>query len=269
MSFSFLRSARAAILFLPPEIVTIDYVTCDINFIWGCDSAGSPLPAPPVDGGWSDFSSCSVSCGGGTQTRSCTNPAPENGGAACSGPGSQSCNTQACAPTALLSANPSTIDQGESSTLAWSSANATSCNAVGGFSTGGATSGSVLVSPSVTSNYQISCTGPGGSVNSGIATVTVLIPTVSITATPDRVLSGGSATVSWSASSVNTCTITRNGTTWQTLTASPSRTVSGSAPDTITTQTTYAISCTNNASASAVAATASKIVNIVQSFEEF
>jgi len=50
-----------------------------------------------VDGGWSGWSSCSVTCGGGTQARTCTSPAPANGGAACSGASSQSCNTQACA----------------------------------------------------------------------------------------------------------------------------------------------------------------------------
>lgn len=64
----------------------------------------------PLNGGWSawsswsSWSSCSVSCGGGTQTRSrsrsCTNPAPACGGADCSGPAteteSQSCNTQSC-----------------------------------------------------------------------------------------------------------------------------------------------------------------------------
>ena len=49
-----------------------------------------------VDGGWTAFSSCSVTCGGGTQTRACTNPAPANGGLACVGAASQSCNTQSC-----------------------------------------------------------------------------------------------------------------------------------------------------------------------------
>jgi len=49
-----------------------------------------------VDGGWSAWSVCSVACGGGTQTRTCTNPAPANGGLDCSGASSQSCNTQAC-----------------------------------------------------------------------------------------------------------------------------------------------------------------------------
>ena len=59
--------------------------------------------ACPVNGGWSDWSawsSCSASCGGGTQTRTrtCTNPSPSGGGATCSGPATetQSCNTQAC-----------------------------------------------------------------------------------------------------------------------------------------------------------------------------
>ncbi|KAI8485010.1 hypothetical protein Bbelb_372560 [Branchiostoma belcheri] len=52
----------------------------------------------PVDGGWSDWgpwSGCSVTCGVGTETRdrTCTNPAPENGGADCDGPAQE---TQAC-----------------------------------------------------------------------------------------------------------------------------------------------------------------------------
>ncbi|XP_078378120.1 properdin-like [Oculina patagonica] len=57
----------------------------------------------PVDGGWSDWSawgSCTVTCGGGTQTRTrtCTNPPPSNGGLPCSGPAteSQQCGTASC-----------------------------------------------------------------------------------------------------------------------------------------------------------------------------
>ncbi len=43
----------------------------------------------PVDGVWSPWSNgaCTVTCGQGgtmTQTRTCTNPAPANGGAQCS-----------------------------------------------------------------------------------------------------------------------------------------------------------------------------------------
>ena len=59
--------------------------------------------ACPIDGGWSAWGggSCDASCGGGSQvqTRTCTNPAPANGGSACAGASSQtiSCNTQVCA----------------------------------------------------------------------------------------------------------------------------------------------------------------------------
>ena len=56
-----------------------------------------------VDGGYSDFgdwSECSTECGGGTQTRTrtCTNPAPANGGADCVGDSTETrkCNTQGC-----------------------------------------------------------------------------------------------------------------------------------------------------------------------------
>jgi hypothetical protein len=49
-----------------------------------------------VNGGWTDWSECSAECDGGVQTRTCTNPAPANGGANCTGPSSQVCNTQAC-----------------------------------------------------------------------------------------------------------------------------------------------------------------------------
>ena len=58
-----------------------------------------------VNGGyskWSDFGKCSVSCGGGVQSRSrsCDNPKPAHGGKDCSklGPAleSRSCNSHPC-----------------------------------------------------------------------------------------------------------------------------------------------------------------------------
>ena len=52
--------------------------------------------AVTVNGGWSEFDACSVSCGGGNQTRQCNNPAPQHGGAECSGVSIRACNTQAC-----------------------------------------------------------------------------------------------------------------------------------------------------------------------------
>ncbi len=75
------------------------------------------------------------------------------------------------APTATLSANPTPIPSGQSSTLTWRSTNASSCTGMN-FSTGNAVSGSVTVTPSTTTTYSVSCTGAAGSASAS-ATVTV------------------------------------------------------------------------------------------------
>jgi hypothetical protein len=82
-----------------------------------------------VNGGWSGWGACSATCGGGTQTRTCTNPTPTNGGLPCSGSSSQSCNTQACSvsgctnPLATNYNSSATIDDGSCTysacTYAW------------------------------------------------------------------------------------------------------------------------------------------------------
>jgi len=65
------------------------------------DQSQNPVVPTPVDcsGHWG---ACSVTCGGGTQTFIVDTPA-QNGGAECSPAGgtTQSCNTEACAPTCL------------------------------------------------------------------------------------------------------------------------------------------------------------------------
>ncbi len=60
-------------------------------------SFGAPI-CTPIDGGWSLFGPCSATACGttGIQTRTCTNPAPSNGGAACVGSATQSCATLPC-----------------------------------------------------------------------------------------------------------------------------------------------------------------------------
>ena len=56
---------------------------------------------------WGEWGSCTESCGGGSQTRTrtCTNPAPANGGASCDGLGAASetenCNEDGC-PIGML-----------------------------------------------------------------------------------------------------------------------------------------------------------------------
>ena len=57
------------------------------------------FPEDCVWGSWSTWSSCSNSCGGGTETRSRTKAKDQRSGGNCSGSGSDSktCNTQPCA----------------------------------------------------------------------------------------------------------------------------------------------------------------------------
>lgn len=65
-------------------------------------------------------------------------------------------------PRVTLTANPISVTAGNASSLTWSSTNATSCTGTG-FSTGGATSGTVSTGAlSVTTNYSVSCVGAGG-----------------------------------------------------------------------------------------------------------
>ena len=113
------------------------------------------------------------------------------------------------APTAELEANPDEVLTGGSSTLTWSSTNATSCTG-SGFSTGGAPDNSTGVSTgplSANRNYGITCTGPGGSI-SAAAGVTVTLPGGDLSATPDRVQTGGQSALTWSATNATACTVT-------------------------------------------------------------
>jgi len=145
------------------------------------------------------------SCGGGScsatqrqQTRTCTP----------SGCSSESrCEADpACvsSPILNLTANPSSIIQGQFSTLQWSSVNTTSCSWTAGLSGSAPTSGSKAVSPITTTAYSMSCTGPSGTISRS-TTVTVTVPVINQppSATnlkvvqPDYCLSGPASIFSW------------------------------------------------------------------------
>jgi uncharacterized repeat protein (TIGR03803 family) len=86
-------------------------------------------------------------------------------------------------PTVSISANPTSITAGQSSTLTWSSTNASSCTASGGWSGNRGTSGMATVSPTATATYTLTCTGTGGSTSNSV-TITVnaqpQVPNVSV-----------------------------------------------------------------------------------------
>ncbi len=77
------------------------------------------------------------------------------------------------APAVTFTANPTTVARGGNSTLTWSSTNATSCTASGGWSGSKATSGNQTIGNiQATATYTLACTGAGGSASRN-ATVTV------------------------------------------------------------------------------------------------
>jgi hypothetical protein len=83
-------------------------------------------------------------------------------------------------PTVTLSASPTSIPHSKPSTLAWTSANATSCSGTGkGFSPSGP-SGSLAVSPGVTTVYGVTCTGAGGSAGQSVTVTVTAAPTLAM-----------------------------------------------------------------------------------------
>ena len=75
-------------------------------------------------------------------------------------------------PTVSISAKPSSIKSGETSTLSWSSTNATSVSITPGIGNVG-TSGSKQVKPTASITYTALATGPGGNSSPASASITV------------------------------------------------------------------------------------------------
>lgn len=162
--------------------------------------------------------------------------------------------------TADLTASPTTVVTGAAATLTWSSTNAASCSGAPGFNTGGSANGSVptvplslATCPSGTCAYQVTC-----GTASDTATVSVLTPTASISAAPDRVRVNTSTAITWTTAQCTNVSVTRNGTAFSS--APQAASVDSQL---ITGQTTFTVDCDSGA------ATASVIVNVVPQFEEF
>lgn len=150
-------------------------------------------------------------------------------------------------PGVTVSSDPATIDYGDSTTITWSSTNATSCTASDGSSGWAglkATSGTFDTGNLTSSQtYSIQCTGTGGSGSLQITSVTVnaaVAPTVSLEVDPTEVSSGGSTTITWSSTNATSCTASDGSVGW-----SGDKAVSGSqGSGSLTATSTYNLSCT-------------------------
>ena len=115
------------------------------------------------------------------------------------------------APTVQLRAANATILAGNSTTLVWSSSNATTCVASGAWSGPKSIASAATISPTVTSTYALACSGPSGTAT---ASVTVAVKgttapaaiSVAFAASPTAVAAGGSSTLAWSTTNASTCT---------------------------------------------------------------
>jgi hypothetical protein len=137
------------------------------------------------------------------------------------------------AVTAGLTANPTSIAAGNSSTLTWSSTNAVSATLNG---SAVAVNGSQSLTPSSTTTYTFVATAADKSTATSTATVTVVpAPTASISASPTSISSGGSSTLTWS--STNAVSATLNG---------AAVAVNGSQSVSPTTTTTYTVVATGS-----------------------
>ena len=117
---------------------------------------------------------------------------------------------QIALPTLSFSADPGTVTSGSTTTLNWSTTNATSCTASGGWSGAKSANGSQIVGPlTAATDYLIDCQGPGGSATSSVRVgVTEPPPTVTLTASPTSVASGETSTLTWSATNATSCAAT-------------------------------------------------------------
>lgn len=101
-----------------------------------------------------------------------------------------------------------TISIGEDLSFSWACPPGSTDSAGVGFSSGGALTGTVSVSPTETTEYSIQCEPEGAQ---SAITVTIASPTLNISVSPARVRSGNTSVVSWSASSVTSCTLVGTG----------------------------------------------------------
>ncbi len=130
-----------------------------------------------------------------------------------------------------ITASPSKVDAGDSTTINWNVTGATSCTASGGWS-GARTPGvgSENFNPTANTTYTLTCTGPGGTVSNS---ATVLVPSGYITGTNCTIPFGASScdvNVIWESYNFFTTSQVSQGTTTFSTAASSAGTVRSIAP---------------------------------------
>jgi hypothetical protein len=144
------------------------------------------------------------------------------GGTTASGSGATT--TASVTPTVSLRTSSSVITSGQSTTLTWSSSNATQCSGVGAKRWG-----SKSVAPTQSTTYSETCSNSAGSKTASVtvtvtAAVTTPAPTVTLTAGSSTVTAGQATTLSWTSSNATSCSGVGTGTSGGTTVAPASST---------------------------------------------
>ena len=157
---------------------------------------------------------------------------------------------------ASFTASPGSIEEGESTTISWSTINAASCTPSGDIaewnnSTLEVPSGQVPITISTAGNYLLTLTCDNGIENQDIKTISVAvtepvilpISVVSFVATPDSIIEGESTTISWNIENAISCTPSGNLEEWNNSGIEVTiEAPSGELPITISTAGTYSLS---------------------------
>ena len=176
--------------------------------------------------------------------------------------------TSATAPTVSITANPTSINAGGSSTLTVAATNATQVTVKG--SDGSAytlqsAGGTQTVTPTMTTTYTAVATGAGGNA-SATATVTMTAaptPTITITANPTSITAGNSSTLTVAATNATQVTITgSDGSSYSLQASGGTQTVSPKATTTYTAAATGAGGKTSASTTVTVVAPAAPTVAI-------
>jgi len=145
-------------------------------------------------------------------------------------------------PALTLSAN--SIALGSSSTLSWTTVDASSCTATGDWSGAQLANGAVTLKPSVAglTNYTLTCTNATGASAASTVSLSAMAavpPTVTLALAATSIVLGQSTSLTWSSMNATGCTA--SGSWTGAVVTSNTRTLSPAAVGTYT----YTLSCSN------------------------
>lgn len=178
--------------------------SCTATGPWnGIQSLNGQQTLTPSISGSFDYTLSCTGAGGSTSAHATVMVTPLDNGVSPPSP-----------PSVSITLPSSNLVLGQPTTLTWSSANATTCMASGSWNGLEGIHGSQVITPSALGSwvYALNCSGPGGSVTRTVGlTVTATSnpgtsPVVALSLSPSTIVAGQSASLSWTANNVSSCT---------------------------------------------------------------